>query len=141
MTNVRTLIAAALTLLALMPGTVGASHPKNSNPEKAAGGIPDTPAGRRAREYLAAYHGGEEAMRRFFESSRPASVEPSRDPESRLKTYRMIRGMWGDLEVHSVLDESADGISFLAHAGLSKEWLEFQFKIEPQEPYGFLRDC
>jgi phosphohistidine phosphatase SixA len=70
--------------------------------------IPDTPAGRRARDYLAAYNSGDVAvMRAFVESALVA--DPARPVEERMKSYTKVFGDFGVL--HPVSVDSSTAVS------------------------------
>ena len=72
--------------------------------------IPDTPAGRLARGYLAAYNSGDaNVMRAFIESTLVA--DPARPIEERMKSYTKVFGDFGVLHPVSVDSSTATSIT------------------------------
>ncbi len=65
--------------------------------------FPDTPAGRVAQAFIAAFNSGDEnKMRVFSESRRAKSSLESRTMDERLEQYRQLHGDWGRLDVRNV---------------------------------------
>ena len=65
--------------------------------------FPDTPAGRIAQAFIAAFNSGDEdKMRVFSEHERSKSSLESSSMKDRLEQYRELYGDWGQLEVRKV---------------------------------------
>ena len=96
------------------PGSVNSSPAKSDAPSHAGPAntapvaIPDTPVGRLARGYLAAFNSGDPTvMRSFIEST--LVVDPSRSTDERMKSYSKLFDDFGALHPTSV--DSSNAVS------------------------------
>jgi len=93
--------------------------------------FPDTPAGRTAQAFIAAFNSGDEdEMREFAERHRSKSALEAKTMEERLEQYRELHGDWGRLEVRSVEshDERNLTVTVKPKRGYSGLALSFQFE-------------
>ncbi len=98
--------------------------------------FPDTPAGRVAQAFIAAFNSGDEnKMRAFSETHRSKSALESRSMKDRLEQYRELHSDWGRLEVRSVesSDEQNATVTVKPERGFSGLTLTFQCENAP--PY------
>ncbi len=93
------------------------------------GQLPRTPAGERARAYIAAFNAGEKEMRAFVETWWAAPALMSVPLDTRMERYRQMRQDLGTIRLYRV--ESASDTSLSAIVRTEKgEWLEFRFGFE-----------
>ena len=97
--------------------------------------FPDTPAGRIAQAFIAAFNSGDEnKMRVFSERQRSKSALESRSMKDRLEQYRELHSDWGRLEVRNVesYDERNLTVTVKPERGFSA--LEISFHCESAPP-------
>jgi hypothetical protein len=127
-----------LSVLALALAVVVAAAPKHPAASPAGpGDWPDTPAGRAARGWTAAFSKGEPAMRAFLAQSLAPEALARRGLDARLETYRDNHERFGSLMLVSVDSSGTSGIKVtLASSQLSA--LRFSFFTQEQPPYKLL---
>jgi hypothetical protein len=98
------------------------------------GKLPDTPPGRVAAAYFKAFNSGDEkVMKEFFLNHLSKASLAGRSMDDRLKVYHQIHDDLGRLEVDSVSDASAQGITVNAQIKSGGE-VEFRFMMDAEEP-------
>jgi len=98
------------------------------------GKFPDTPSGRVAAAYFKAFNSGDEkVMKEFFLNHLSKASLAGRPMVDRLKVYHQIHGDLGKLDVDSVSDATAQGITVKAQINGGGE-VEFRFMMDPEEP-------
>jgi D-alanyl-D-alanine carboxypeptidase len=98
--------------------------------EKEAFVFPQTPQGKRAAAYFAAFNAtGEEAMAAFLKSNCSAQALKLATVEERLARYRGSKEQARSLAPEKLLRETKDAASFLARDGRG-EMVEFTFQFE-----------
>lgn len=96
--------------------------------------FPDTPAGRIAQAFIAAFNSGDEnEMRVFSERHRSKSALESRSMKDRLEQYRELHSDWGRLDVRNVEshDERNLTVTVKPERGFSGLAMTFQFENAP----------
>jgi hypothetical protein len=97
--------------------------------------LPDTPAGLRARAYIAAFSSGDEAVFRAFETEhRAESALKRRSIEDRVATYRRLSKHYGRLVAQRVLDTSDHNL-VLAVESQRGGLLYMDFEVEESTPH------
>ncbi len=97
---------------------------------------PDSRAGEIARAWIDQFNSGDdEQTRRFEETYRAESALKKRSVEDRIARYPQLRGMIGTLSLHTVLEESPNGLKLLARSESMNMWLSLQFDLEPEAPH------
>lgn len=97
--------------------------------------LPDTPLGRHAAAYLAAFNAGaDEAMRAFFVEHLTPSALQARPPEARLAAVLPFRQEVRTLTAHTVMSEEGTRLEILAQGG-NGDWLSMTFDCEPSPPH------
>ena len=92
--------------------------------------FPDTPQGRRAAAYFAAFNAaGEEAMASFLRENFTAAALKQATVEERLARYRGIKKEARSLTPEKLLRATEDEAGYLARSGQG-ELLEFTFRFE-----------
>jgi len=120
------------TKIGLMILTLATAHPGAAAQDVR---FPETPAGRRAAEYIRYFNTGSESdMASFFAESIGAEARQRRSDAERLRFYRQMRDRMGRLTVRSVAPSSPTAISFQAE-GDKGGWFEFDFRLEALPPY------
>ena len=99
--------------------------------------LPDSPAGRRAAAWLAAFNSGDEAtIKAFFEENMAAEARERRPLAERVTMTRELRAQLGVLEVRRVLEAKPDRVVVLVRG--SEEFVSLTFNFEPQPPHGLI---
>ena len=104
--------------------------------------FPDTPAGRIAEAFIAAFNSGDEdKMRVFSETHRSKSALESKSMKDRLEQYRELHGDWGRLDVRSVesSDERNVTVTVKPERGFSGLAMTFQFENAPPHKLSEIR--
>ncbi len=104
--------------------------------------FPDTPAGRIAEAFIAAFNSGDEnEMRVFSETHRSKSALESKSMKDRLEQYRELHGDWGRLDVRSVesSDERNVTVTVKPERGFSGLAMTFQFENAPPHKLSEIR--
>lgn len=115
-----------------MGGSASPNPPANQNP--GAVKFPDTPPGRVAAAYLKAFNSGDEkVIKEFLLNYLSKASLASRSMEDRLKIFHQMYDDLGNLEVDSISDASAQGITVKAKVTSGGE-VEFHFQMDPEEP-------
>ena len=97
---------------------------------------PDSRAGEIARAWIEQFNSGlDEQTRRFEQTYRAESALKKKSVEDRLARYPQLRGMFGTLSPHAVLDQTPSGLKLLARSGSMNMWLSLQFVLEPEAPH------
>ena len=127
--------------LALVAATFPTSHvafaadvPKEPQAAVANDGWPDTPAGRTARDWVAAFNGGETAMKAFLTTHVPADEFRKKPMSERLETYRTNRDRFGRLTLGAVTSSSPTVLD----ASLIDEDMNampYTFTVRKDEPF------
>jgi hypothetical protein len=100
--------------------------------------LPDTPAGLRARAYIAAFSSGDEAVFRAFETEhRAESALKRRSIEDRVARYRELSEHYGRLVAQRVLDTSDHNL-VLAVESQRGGLLYMDFEVEESTPHKFM---
>jgi len=100
-------------------------------------GWPDTPAGRTARDWVAAFNGGEKAMETFLTAHVPAGEFKKRSLGERMETYRTNRDRFGKLTLGSVTSSTPTEVE----ASLIDEDMNampYTFTVQKEEPHGLV---
>jgi CubicO group peptidase (beta-lactamase class C family) len=93
--------------------------------------LPDTPAGKRAGEFLAAFNGGDvEALKKFHANS----TTPDRAPQ-RAERDRQFGRDNGPLELLAVPKAGDQEVTLLARTGLTEMVVEIQLRFEKEAPH------
>ncbi len=104
--------------------------------------FPDTPAGRIAEAFIAAFNSGDEnKMRVFSETHRSKSALESKSMKDRLEQYRELHSDWGRLDVRSVesSDERNVTVAVKPERGFSGLAMAFQFENTPPHKLSEIR--
>jgi hypothetical protein len=97
---------------------------------------PDSPAGRIAAAFFAAYaQGGDQAMATFEQSYRAESALRERPLPERIESWRGFQSEWGELRPLKYLSDPASGLHVLVRAEGEGVYKSFRFEIEPGEPH------
>jgi len=97
--------------------------------------LPDTPAGRRAQEYIAMFNRGDSAAAvAFIASSMAPSPNAQRTPEQRAGMMRSTRGRLGALTPTSVVSSTPTEIVFTARAE-NEPSATITISVESSAPY------
>lgn len=108
-------------------------------PPAAAPAFPDTPAGRRAAAFVAAFNDGSEAALRALVTGHWAAAALAERPvEQRVATLRRLRSDSGALEPARVDAAGEIEVAVLARAAGSGEWLALRVMVEPAPPHGIV---
>lgn len=97
-----TWIAAAL--LVTLAGAVPAATDEEPAPTKETSQWPDSAAGQLGRGWVEAFNQGEPAMRKFLTENLSAASLAERGIDSRLATYRDLRGLLGRVRLVTVVN-------------------------------------
>lgn len=101
------ILAASLLLLVLFRAAAGAA-PK---PAPKSGDWPATPAGAFARDYVAAFNAGDEAMKAFYARAFAPESLAVRPPAKRLARYHDAREKFGTLAFGGIVKDSAGSLT------------------------------
>ena len=124
----------AILLSLLFPAALAAA-PKTTS---AANGWPATPAGAFARDYVAAFNAGDDAMKAFYTRAFPPESLAVRPPEKRLTRYHDLRETVGTLAFGGVVKDSTGQLTVrLLDADALPH--EFTFEVQTVKPYRLLR--
>jgi hypothetical protein len=127
-------LALPLLLLPLLARGAGSAASPTPPP---AGEWPATPAGARARDYVAAFNGGDDAMKAFYARAFPPESLAARPPAKRLTTYRNLRESFGALAFGGVVKDSAGSLA-VRLLDVDAVPHEFTFTVETKRPYRLL---
>ena len=98
--------------------------------------FPDTPAGRIAEAFIAAFNSGDEnKMRVFSERQRSKSALESRSMKDRLEQYRELHSDWGRLEVRNVESDDERNLTVTVKPERGLSGLAMTFQCESAPPY------
>ena len=123
----------AVLLLLLVP--VAALAASKAKP---ASDWPDTPAGGFARDYVAAFNSGDDAMKAFYAGSFAPESLAVRPPEKRLTRYHDLRESIGTLAFGGVVKDSSGALTVrLLDADAVPH--EFTFVVGTAKPARLLR--
>ena len=129
----RTLTTTTLLLL-LLPAALAAA-PKA---KPVASDWPATPAGSFARDYVAAFNAGDDAMKAFYAGAFPPESLAVRPPEKRLTRYHDLREQVGTLAFGGVVKDTVGQLTVrLLDADATPH--EFTFEAQTVKPYRLLR--
>jgi len=98
---------------------------------------PATRAGAMARNWVAAFNAGIDAMRKFRAENLAPEVMPQRTEEERDDSYRGLRGRLGDLSLSSVVSSSAADLEVVLTAADGSPQ-NFIFAVEKESPWKLL---
>ncbi len=99
--------------------------------------LPDTPQGRCARAFLAAFQAeGDDPLRAFEETYRAESVRERRSLEDRLAAVRELRARWKGFTARAVLASGPRDLVLLTQSVGDGSWVELGFMFEAMEPKG-----
>lgn len=126
----------SLVELALLAAVLGMpAHAAQAAPTVT---LPDTPAGRHAAAYLAAFNAGtDEAMRGFFTEHISGAGLQQRPVEARLEAGKPFRQELRTLTARKVLSEGENRLEILAQGG-NGDWVALSFETEPGPPHRLL---
>ena len=118
--------AVLLSVLAWVPAAARAAEPK----------LPDTPAGRHAAAWLAAYNSGDEAaMRAMFKKHFAARELAAVPMERRLRQYATMRPRDGELSIERVVQSEERFLRLVARASAGG-FRQLDFECEEAPPHG-----
>lgn len=96
---------------------------------------PDTPSGKIAAGYVAAFNGGDEAAyRKFEEANRAVASLKMRTMDERMEMYRKLRGEWGTLTPTKLISSRQNELTVAINATTSGEEMSFGFEFEKEPP-------
>ena len=125
-----------LTLLSLLLPAALAAAPKSGG--DSASDWPATPAGAFARDYVAAFNSGDDAMKAFYRRSFAPESLAVRPPEKRLSRYHDLRAQVGTLTFGGVVKDSVGQLSVrLLDADALPH--EFTFEVQTVKPYRLVK--
>jgi len=100
--------------------------------------LPDTPAGRHAAAWLAAYNSGDEvAMRAMYEKHLAARELAAVPMERRLRQYATARPRDGELSLERIV-QSEEGFLRLVTRAAPGGFRQLDFECEPDRPHGLV---
>ena len=98
--------------------------------------FPETPAGRIAQAFIAAFNSGDDnKMRAFSESQRSKSALESRSMKDRLEQYRELHSNWGQLDVRNVELHDERNLTVTVRPERGFSGLAMTFQCENAPPY------
>ena len=101
--------------------------------------IPDTPAGRHAAAFIAAFNTGDEAdLRKFEAEHRADSASRRRSLEDRVTRLRSLQADWGRLDIRRVLSSGEHDILIVVEPERVDGWIHLAFEFEDESPCGLL---
>jgi hypothetical protein len=130
------LLAIALVAAPVVPSHAAhaAEAGKDAKPAVTKDGWPDTPAGRTARDWVAAFNTGETAMKTFLTAHVPPEEFKKKSMAERMETYRTNRDRFGKLTLGSITSSTPSELEVsLLDEDLSP--MPYTFTVEKEEPY------
>ncbi|MBI1851826.1 MAG: S41 family peptidase [Planctomycetes bacterium] len=101
--------------------------------------FPDTPAAKRAQDYLATFNVGSDEKMRDFESKNRAAASLARTPmDERMHVYRDLFDRTGGFEVTRIVHSSTSEIALEATEKKSGQSILLTFDVEEKEPHGLV---
>ena len=105
-------------------------------PAVAAVDLPDTPAGRRMTDYLAAFNSEDpRQLDSFLRAAFSAASLAERPVEPRIAFHRQVHGEQGPFEVQKVIDSRAEELVLEVRGGTSGELLRLGLEVESAPPH------
>jgi len=101
-------------------------------------GWPDTPAGLVGSGWVRAFSSGEKAMRAFLGQHTTEESLEERPMEARIEGYLALRGRFGDLTLHSVVESAPDELTVWLLAEDAQPH-RFVFTVEKEPPHRLLQ--
>src|SRR5262249_693067 len=137
--RLRSIQLLSVSLLFVVSAAVSpAASPRPKGKAERRGVLPDTPAGRCGRDYIAAFDSGEQAMRKFESTHRAKSALAKRPMDDRITQYKELRDQFGKLEPVRVLNSGDSTLSLLASADGPGANFQLDFQFEEAEPHKLL---
>ncbi|MCG3125939.1 MAG: D-aminopeptidase [Phycisphaerae bacterium] len=94
---------------------------------------PDTIAAQRARAFVDAFNGDDDAARKFNETHRSPAALAKRPMEQRVAQMRQMRATLGKLEPMKIVEHGSYKIDVVARAG--KEFVAIRVELEAEPPH------
>jgi D-alanyl-D-alanine carboxypeptidase len=89
------------------------------------------------RAYVAAFNGGEEAMRGFMTENFSKTALGQMSVDMRLSVYRQLRTDMESISLNSIEDANSTAVSALMHTK-KDEWFLFTFRLEEEPPHNII---